>query len=51
MTVFVDPAIWFVNEDGTVNDLSPYDYDATGEVFAFEAEFENGFTIIELDDD
>jgi hypothetical protein len=49
VTVFIDPAIWFVN-DGTVDDLSMYDYDATNEVFKFEAKFEDGFTKIELDD-
>ena len=51
VTVFIDPAVWFVNDDGTVDDLSAYDYDATSEVFAFEAKFEDGFTKIELDDD
>ncbi len=51
VTVFIDPAIWFVNDDDTVDDLSAYDYDATGQVFVFEAKFEDGFTKIELDDD
>ena len=50
VTVFIDPAIWFVNDDGTVDDLTAYDYDATGEVFKFEAKFEDGVTKIELDD-
>ena len=50
VTVFIDPAIWFVNDDGTVHDLTAYDYDATGAVFKFEAKFEDGVTKIELDD-
>lgn len=51
VTVFVDPAIWFANDDGSVDDLSMYDFDTTGEVFQFEAKFEDGFSKIELDDD
>ena len=51
ITVFVDPAIWFANDDGTVDDLSMYDFEQTGEVFDFEAKFEDGFTKIELNDD
>lgn len=51
-TVFIDPAIWFYNDDGTVEDLSEYDYVAPDyEVFKFEAKFEDGFVKIELDDD
>ena len=49
--MFIDPAVWFVNDDGTVDDLSAFDYDTTGELFEFEAKFEDGFTKIELDDD
>ena len=51
VTVFVDPAVWFVNDDGSVDDLTAFDYDATGEVVKFEAKFKDGFTKIELDDD
>jgi hypothetical protein len=51
VTVFVDPAIWFANGDGTVDDLSAFDYDTTGEVVTFEAKFEDGFTKIELGDE
>lgn len=50
VTVFVDPAIWFVNDDGTVVDLRQYDYDMTGEVFKFEAKFGDAFTKIEIDE-
>ncbi len=51
VTVFVDPAVWFANDDGTVDDLSMYDFETTAEVFKFEAKFEDGFSKIELDDD
>ena len=51
VTVFIDPAIWFANDDGTVDELSEYDFDTTGEVFKFEAKFADGFTKIELDDE
>ncbi len=51
VTVFIDPAIWFANDDGTMDELCEYDFDATGEVFEFEAKFADGFTKIELDDD
>jgi hypothetical protein len=51
VTVFIDPAIWFVNDDGTVDDLSMYDFAATDDVFKFEAKFADGFSKIELDDD
>lgn len=51
VTVFVDPAAWFAEVNGTVTDLSAFDFDATdGEVFEFEAKFEDGFTKIEIDD-
>jgi hypothetical protein len=35
VTVVIDPVPWFTNRDGTVDDLTAYDYDATGEVAAF----------------
>lgn len=48
--VFVNPAIWFTNDDGTVVDLSMYDHVEPGDVFQFEAKFADGFVKIELDD-
>ena len=47
VTVVVDPALWFVQGDGTVMDLSQF----IGQVVEFEAEFENGFADIEFDHD
>jgi hypothetical protein len=39
VTVVVDPARWFTNRDGTVDDLSVFDFGTTGEVvpFGFQA--------------
>jgi hypothetical protein len=50
LTVDVRPDIWFSNPDGSVIDLSIYDYDQTGAVLEFELEMEDGFTEIEIDD-
>lgn len=50
VTVEVDPSGWFLGLDGSVFDLSAYDFATTGEVVEFEAKMENGFTKIELDD-
>lgn len=47
--VSIDPAVWFTNGDGTVIDLSVYDYDVTGEVFPFDGDLTGGFAGIELD--
>ncbi len=51
VTVHIDPAVWFSLGDGTVRDLSQFDYDATGELMEFEVEIEDGFTQIEHEDD
>jgi len=50
LTVDIRPDIWFSLPDGSVMDLSLYDYDATGQVLEFELEMENGFLEIEIDD-
>lgn len=52
LTVKLDPALWFENVDGTVQDLSQNDYADTGELVEFdvEYEFEDGVTEIEFDD-
>lgn len=49
-TVNLSPAAWFTNGDGTVRDLSAFDYDATGQLLEFEFEMEDGFTEVEFDD-
>lgn len=47
--VEVDPVAWFTNEDGTVVDLSEFDFETTeGEVVDFEAKMADGFTKVEL---
>lgn len=57
VTVTVDPRLWFDRGDGTVLDLSQFDFDpeAGGPVPELEVEIENevgeGFTEIEFDDD
>ena len=50
LIVRLDPARWFERSDGTVQDLSQSDFDETGEILEFEAEFEDGVTEIEFDD-
>jgi len=51
LNVDIRPDIWFSLSDGSVLDLSAYDYDDTGAVLEFELEMEDGFTEIEIDDD
>jgi hypothetical protein len=49
LDIVIDPAAWYTNLDGTVMDLSAFDYATTGQVVEFEAKFEDGFTKIELE--
>jgi hypothetical protein len=51
LTVRLDPTRWFRHSDGTVRDLSQFDYASTDDLVEFEAEFEDGVTDIEVDDD
>lgn len=44
VTVEVDPRLWFRRADGSVVDLSAYDFASTGRVAEFEIELEKGFT-------
>lgn len=46
---FVRPALWFVESDGSVTDLTQFDFAASGDVVEFEAKFKDGFTKIEID--
>lgn len=48
VSVTVDPSVWFVS-NGTVVDLSQFDYDTTGDLLEFEFEMDDGFTEIEID--
>lgn len=50
LTVNLDPAQWFSNADGTVQDLSQQDYQGSDDLVEFEVEFEEGVTEIEFDD-
>jgi len=51
LTVNLDPSRWFSNPNGTVQDLSQDDYEATGQPVEFELEyeFEDGVSDIEFD--
>jgi len=49
VNVALDPAAWFKRADGTVVDLSAWDFATTGEVIEFELEMEDGFEL-EIDD-
>lgn len=50
VTVTVDPSAWFELPDGTVVDLSRFDYESTGRVAEIEIEMEDGFTEVEFED-
>lgn len=50
VTVTVDPSAWFELPDGTVTDLSRFDYETTGRVAEIEIEMEDGFTEVEFED-
>lgn len=50
LTVDVAPHIWFTRPDGSVLDLSLYDYDATQDLLEFEVEMEGGFIEVEIED-
>ena len=47
--VEIDPASWFANADGTVIDLSAFDFATTGSVVEFEAKMEHGVRKVELE--
>ena len=49
VTVTVDPSVWFTAGDGSVVDLSQYDFETTDSVAEFEIEMENGFTEMEFE--
>lgn len=51
LRVNINPAAWFLRNDGTVRDLSQYDYESTGQILEFGVEIENGFEEVEVDDD
>ena len=50
LNVRVDPSRWFAKPDGSLWNLSEYDYARTGAVIDFEDEIEDGVASIEIDD-
>lgn len=51
VSVQINPTKWFVKSDGSVIDLSQYDWDEYQQLLEFEAEFEDGIEKIEAEDD
>lgn len=51
LVVDVAPDLWFRQADGTVTDLSQFDYDQTGRLLFFELELGDGFTRVHREDD
>lgn len=49
LTVHLDPDAWFALGDGSVLDLSQYDWGTTSELLDFEVEMEDGFQEIEIE--
>jgi hypothetical protein len=43
LSVVIDPTAWFKRGDGSVVDLSAYDYQHTSQLVEFEVEMEHGF--------
>lgn len=50
VTVDVQPGVWFKKADGSVMDLSEFDYATTGSLIEFEMEMEKGFGKVKFDD-
>lgn len=52
LTVVLDPMLWFTRSNGTVLDLSLFDYTGNGDdLLELEVEFEDGVTRVEVDND
>jgi hypothetical protein len=50
IVVEINAGRWFERSDGSVIDLSQFDYGRTGALLEFEAEFEDGVMEIEIED-
>lgn len=51
VSVNINPAGWLQQEDGSVIELSKYDWDEQGELLEFSAEFEDGIEELEVDEE
>lgn len=51
ISVQINPTQWLQQEDGSVFDLSQYDWDEHGELLEFEAKFKEGVEEIEVDEE
>lgn len=51
ISVRINPTRWLLNEDGTVFDLSQYDWDDHQQLLEFEAKFKDGVEEIEVDEE
>ena len=51
LRINIAPQNWFTKEDGTVFDLSEYDYETTNRILEFEVEIEDGFENVEIDEE
>lgn len=51
VTVNVAPELWFANADGSVIDLSAYDFGPSEELLEFELKMKEGFTSVEREED
>lgn len=51
LSVQINPTKWFTRSDGTVIDLTQFDWDENQQLLEFEAEFENGVEKIEVDEE
>lgn len=50
LSVQISPADWLLRSDGTVIDLTAYDWDENGTLLEFSAEFENGIKEVEAEE-
>lgn len=51
VSVNINPARWLQEEDGSVIDLSQYDWDEHGELMEFSAKFKDGIEEVEVDEE
>lgn len=49
VTVTLAPSVWFTRADGSIVDLTRFDFEETGRVGEFEVEIEDGVTEVEIE--